>query len=226
MERTVRHDRLLIVALCAAFLAMTLAGQVASDGIIPSADRASTVSTVGEAGFSYLSGLRTFGAAVLWNRLEPIMHGYYEGTPLKDQHYMLPTVHMVIALDPSLLDPYYVGSWIIARNGRIDEGLALAKQGLDNNPESGLMMMSYAQMLYLYKAETQTPAKLAERAFGPTIQWRSLEEQYEGYAIARDAFEAVGLTDRARYAETEMGRVGALIDARDQELPGLLLQGE
>lgn len=226
MERTLSRSRLLVLALCVAFLAVALAGQAASDGIIPSSSRSSTVSSVGEAGFSYLSGLRTFGAAVLWNRLEPIMHSYYDNTPLEDQHYMLPTIHVVIALNPNLLDPYYVGSWIIARSGRIDEGLALAKQGLDANPDSGLMMMSYAQMLYLYKNETETPAKLAEEAFGPNIQWRSLEEQYEGYAIARDAFKAVGLTDRVAFAESEMQRVGALIDARAQELPVVPLQGK
>lgn len=226
MAFATRHSRAITLALCVVFLAMTLAGQAAADRVLPPSERTSTVTTLGRAGFSYLTGLRTFAAAVLWNRIEPIMHDYYSGVALKDQHYMLPTIYMVIALNPNLLDPYFVGSWVVARSDHVDEGLELARQGLENNPRAGLMLSSYAQMLMLYKDDYDAAVPLSEELLGPEITWRTLQEQYEGYAIARDAFKHEGMTGRADEVQKAMDLIGKRIDELQSQNPASAVPGK
>lgn len=180
---------------------------------MPSAERAATPRVIGRAGWSYLGGLRTFAAAVMWNRIEPIFHSYYRGVPLGEQRYMLPWVALVTALDPSLLDPWYVGSWIVARNGKVEEGIELARRGMEANPRSGLLAVSYAQMLFLFRSDAEGALPHVRGALGSEMTWRSSGEQYEGYAIARDILRANGLEAEARRVESEMQELGRRIEA-------------
>ncbi|GAV31523.1 MAG: hypothetical protein QMD76_08425 [Anaerosomatales bacterium] len=207
------NHRVLAVALGACFLALAFLGQLAGETVFPSAERTTTTRVVARAGWSYLGGLRTFAAAVMWNRIEPIFHSYYRDVPLDEQRYMLPWIALVTSLDPSLLDPWYVGSWIVARNGKVEEGVALARKGMEANPRSGLLAASYAQMLYLFHHDAKGALSYAEMALGPEMSWRSLEEQFEAYAFVRDILRANGLEAEARDVEARMREIGARIEA-------------
>lgn len=201
------------LVLAAAFFALIVGGQAVGEVAMPSSDRLATARLMGRAGWSYLGGLRTFAAAVMWNRIEPIFHSYYENVPLEEQRYMLPWVAFVTALDPTLLDPWYVGSWIVAKNGKVDEGIELARKGMEANPESGLLAASYAQMLFLFRHDAEAALPYAQRALEPQMTWRSLEEQFEGYAFVRDILRANGLEGQARWVEAQMQELGRRIDA-------------
>ncbi|MCX8007599.1 MAG: hypothetical protein N3B11_05735, partial [Coriobacteriia bacterium] len=61
-------------ALVAAFLALIVLGQAGAESVLPEAQRTATARVIERAGWSYLGGLRTFAAAVMWNRIEPIFH--------------------------------------------------------------------------------------------------------------------------------------------------------
>jgi hypothetical protein len=208
-----RSERAAAVALAVCFLALAAVGQAAGESVFPQAERTTTTRVVARAGWSYLGGLRTFAAAVMWNRIEPIFHAYYDDVPLDEQRYMLPWVAMVTTLDPSLLDPWYVGSWIVARNGKAEEGIALARKGMEANPQSGLLTASYAQMLYVFRHDAAAALPYAQAVVRPEMSFRSLEEQHECYAFARDTLRANGLESEARAVEAKLLEIGARIEA-------------
>lgn len=203
----------LAIVLAAVFVALAAGGQAVGETVMPSSERTATPRLVGRAGWSYLGGLRTFAAAVMWNRIDPIYHSYYRDVPLDQQRYMLPWIALVTALDPTLLDPWYVGSWIVARNGKVDEGIELARRGMEANPRSGLLAASYAQLLYVFRRDAKAALPYARRALEPAMTWRSLAEQYEGYAAMRDILRVNGLEDEARSVESRMQELGRRIEA-------------
>ncbi len=215
-----RTQKLVALVLAAVFFALVVGGQVVGEAAMPSSERTDTTRIIGRAGWSYLGGLRTFAAAVMWNRIEPIFHSYYEEVPLEQQRYMLPWIALVTALDPSLLDPWYVGSWIVARNGNVEEGIALARRGMEANPRSGLLAASYAQMLYLFRRDAKAALPYARRALEPQMDWRSLAEQYEGYAAMRDILRANGLDDEVREVESRLQELGRRIEAGEGAADG------
>lgn len=220
MESGATRSRIATAALVVVLLATFAIGQICADSIISPAERSGAGEIVGRAGYSYLSGLRTFAAAVLWNRMEPLQHSYYEDMPLDQHLFVLPTIYIVTRLDPTLLDPYYVGSWIIARNGKIQEGLDLARQGMEANPQSGLMYASYAQMLFILEHDPKAALPYARKALEPQMTWRSLEEQFEGYAVVRDILEQNGMTTEADQVQAEMDRIARAIDSAPSLVPG------
>ncbi len=203
-----------------ALLAIVLVGQAASDALVPEVQRSGRIDDIGRISDSYLGGVKVFVAAVLWNRMEPLMHAYYGHVALADQRYVLPTVALVVTLDPSLYDPYYVGAWIVARNGHVDEGLELARRGVDSNPHAGVLLVSYAQMLHLMKGDLEAAYRYASAALAPDTVWRSLEEQYEGYAVIRDILRANGRSDEAELVQRAMTDLAARIEAGEDAEAG------
>lgn len=213
------------IAVAAVLLAMTLmlASQQVADVIAPSAPNAAlTGQTLGRASFAYLTGLRQFAAAALWNRLEPQMHKYYGGDiGLGRMTFMLPNVKAIVSLDPHLVDAYYVAPEILIDSGRLpgvsaaeakrrlDAALALAKEGAVNNPKSGLLLTSYAQLLWTNGKDLKGALPYAIASMGPDIVWRTDEEHWDQFAILRNMFEKAG--DAARLAQVKA--VMAAIDA-------------
>jgi hypothetical protein len=123
------RDRVRLVGALALFLALALGGQALADSLVPDASGEATGQAVGQAASSYLTGIRRYTAAALWNRLDPLLHGYYSGASLGDQRYMLSTIVVVQALDPNSVLSYDVGPWILVQNDRVEEGLAMARRG-------------------------------------------------------------------------------------------------
>ncbi len=175
-----------------------LAGQAVADSIaFEDAPFTSTGDAVGRAGFAYLAGLRTFAAAVLWNRLDPQYHEYYSNVELKDQIQMLPTAKLVTLLDPQLPEPYYVAAWVLARRGEVDAGLELAGLGVENNPHSGLLRVNNAQILWLY-GDMDKAVSEARAALGDDMVWDSPFDQHDAYVTVRVILDDQGYADEAQ----------------------------
>ncbi len=200
----------LVPALVVGALVIALAGQAATDALAPSQLGDSTMSSLGMASMSYLAGIRTFAGSVLWNRLDPVMHQYYGGVSLKDQRYMLSTIAAVEWLYPTLEDPYYVGSWLLAENGRVPEGLAMARRGLAELPRSGTLHAGYAQLLQLHGGldEAVNEGKVA---IAEDMEWRSPGDQLDAYATVEQVFRAAGEESLARQLAARIDEIDAAI---------------
>jgi len=172
--------------------------------------------TVGRAGFAYLTGLRRFAAIILWNRVDPQYHGYYEGQPVKDLHFMLPSMYVITALDPQFIQPFYVTPWILVENGRLAEGIALAKRGADDNPRSGLLHSSLAQIYYVKTKDLRAAVAQADRAMAADQVWADATEQWQGIRVLRDIYVSAGLPEKA--AETD--RITKIIETDLGAAPG------
>lgn len=204
-------SRLVAGVLVVALLAFVLVGQAGADALVPVTEKPATGQAVERAGFAYLTGVRTFAAAVMWNRLDGIFHNYYGDMPLDEQIYMMPTLNMAILLDPQLIQPYYVASWILARHGELDEGLALAKRGVENNPRSGLLRVNYAQMLFLFTPDLKAAEEQAEAALGDVV-WMDVLEQHDSYAQILPIFKKAGNDARIDHIIAKLARLDAEID--------------
>ncbi|MCE5191022.1 MAG: hypothetical protein LLG08_04585 [Actinomycetia bacterium] len=207
---SVRRETWLPLAVAATFLVLALGGQALGDRIM-SAPSDTTAAAVGRASLSYLTGLRRYTGAVLWNRIDPVLHGYYEGVPLEQQRYMLSTIAAVEWLDPSFDQPYYVGSWILARNGKMAEGLTMARVGAERIPDSGTLHMSYAQMLFVLSKDTTGALTQARLAVQPGMRWTDDMEKINGLAALEQLLRQAGDTALANTVAAEIDRLDASI---------------
>lgn len=201
------RSRALPFALAAILLALALGGQALTDDLGVGASSVDTTDAVGRAASSYLTGLRTFAAAALWNRLDPLMHGYYSGVSLADQRYMVSTIALAEWLDPHLEYAYPVGSWILIQNDQVDEGLAMARRGVEANPSSGMLLSNQAQLEYLYADDLDAAAEVAEQAIGEGVQWPDAVEQHHWYPILGDIFRQAGRDDLDAFIQAELARL-------------------
>lgn len=173
---------------------LLLTGQALADSRTESAGGVDTTEAVGRAGFAYLTGIRTYAAATLWNRLEPQYHGYYTDVVLEEQIHMLPTIRLVVILDPEFTEAYYVGAWVLAKRGDVDEGLALAKEGVEANPDAGLLRINYAQILLFMVGDVEGAVHQADAAL--ESDWVDASEKHQGYAMARGIYAISGETEK------------------------------
>ncbi|MBE0475786.1 MAG: hypothetical protein IBX62_01630 [Coriobacteriia bacterium] len=190
-------------AAVAALLAVALLMQ--TPAAVLSASASAGGDAVGRAGWAYMTGLRRFAAAVLWNRMEPLFHEYYEYRPLAEQTHLLPTTWMVVTLDPQFEEAYYVTGYLLSKRGRAQEGLELAEAGVRENPRSGTMRANYAQLL-LFAGRRDRAVEQADEALAIGT-WRDEEWRYEGYAVMRDIYRHAGLEERAERLQAELDRI-------------------
>jgi len=181
------------LALALGLVALLLAAQALAAAVSPVATP-STANVLGKAGFAYLGGLRTFVAAVLWNRIEPQFHEYYEGQAFTEQVQVLPTMRLVNWLDPQFEQAYFVAAYLVAMRGDIGTGLDVAREGVRNNPTSGLLRSSLIQVLMLQDKKANLPemVRQADMIVEPTTTWASDEDRFEGLAVARTAYVLAG----------------------------------
>ena len=92
---------------------------------------------------------------------------------------------------------------------RLQAGLDLAKEGAANNPKSGLLLGSYAELLFTRGAGLQAALPYAKRALASDIVWRTDEEQWDAMAILRAVFTKNGLPDLAAGAQAIMDAIDA-----------------
>jgi hypothetical protein len=190
-------------------LGLVLAGQSLADVAAPSAPNgALTGEAMGRAGFAYLTGLRKFAAALLWNRLDPQMHQYYGGhVGLGKMIFMLPNIKAITMLDPQFVEAYYVAPEILIESGHVQTGLALAKEGVTNNPKSGELLTSYEQYLLTVSKDVPAALRYADMATRPDTVWRSDEERFDGLAIVRDTYKMGGLPAKEAAVQAVMTRI-------------------
>ncbi len=200
------------ISLAAVFLILVLAGQYVGDGIVGARSSGATVDAVGRASSSYLTGIRAYAAAVLWNRIDPLVDGYYASVPLKNQRYMLSTISLVEWLDPTFAPAYYVGPWILIGNGKIPEGMAMAKTGVERVPDSGMCRASYAQLLLIQSKDLPGAVEQARAVLDPSMQWSDPVEQVNAYASMEQLFRQAGETALADEAATKIGLIDVTTD--------------
>jgi len=187
------------VGIIVALLLAVVFAQNAAASLAPTGASAQTGRTIGRAGFAYLSGIRTFAAAVLWNRLDPQYDEYYSGKTLSEQTQMLPTIRIIQALDPQFVQSYYDAAWIVARHGDHARAFDLAREGIKANPRSGLLRSSYIQLLFLDGKERHLAEAVAQADAGTheSMIWTDDAEKLEGYAVFAAAYRIAGLKDKA-----------------------------
>jgi tetratricopeptide (TPR) repeat protein len=206
-----------------ALLLCALGGQAISDARVPGRAGYAAGAVVGRAGFAYLTGLRRFAALILWNRLDPQLHEYYEGLALKDERFLLPNMRVVTLLDPQFIQAYYTVPWILLDNGKLPDALAVAREGVDNNPDSGLLHTSLAQILYLKTKDLAGAAAQADLAMRPNQLWADEIEQWQSMKILVDIYEKNGEPEKAAAAlavskqlETSLGGAPGFRDPDSQ----------
>lgn len=204
---TSRDARMIIAFVPCLVLALGAQG-VAATTRSPEPSGAATAA-IGRAGFAYLGGLRRFAAAVLWNRLDPQSHEYYAETPFSKQTHMMPTFRMVTLLDPQFEQAYYLASWLARENISREEGISIARDGLAENPDSGMLVTNLVQLLFIEDARVNKPEveALVARILGGELQWLDDETYFEGLAVSRDALGAYGRTAEAAAVTAEMERL-------------------
>jgi hypothetical protein len=192
-----------------ALLAVMLVGQGVSDSLAPTG-RAPSGRSVGRASFAFLGGLRTFAAAVLWSRLDPQYHEYF-GESVDRLLFTLPTVHLVIALDPQFEQAYFVASFMLARAGHQAEGMQLARDGVAANPDSGTLIASLAQMVLVFDKDAKAAAVVADTAFRPGVRWATPTDEWESMAILRDTYKNAGETAKYQFVLARMKALDKII---------------
>lgn len=211
----------------AALVLVLLACQAVAEMNAPPQGTSNAGRSIGRAGFAYLGGLRTFAAAVLWNRVDPLLHEYYDGVRLEKQTYMMPTLRLVTALDPQFQQAYYVASWIAYKRVSPAAGLEIAQAGVDNNPRAGLMRANLVQLLYLQNRVKND--KVIRRnvdmilSKGP-LTWADQDEYYEGLALTVQPLESEGrirLADQVRAALSQMRAQGVGAGSHDHNGDGI-----
>ncbi|TLM79748.1 MAG: hypothetical protein FDZ70_02655 [Actinobacteria bacterium] len=157
-----------------------------------------TAALLGRTGFAYLYGLRSYAAAMLWSTIDPVYHEYYADQPLTEQVQLIPTVRIVQLLDPQFEQSYYIAAWMIARRGDVAQGLEVSRTGVENNPASGLLRASYAQMLLTLGHQPKAALAQADAALSsPDTVWYTDEDRCEGIAIFAAVYDLNGDSARA-----------------------------
>ncbi len=178
---------------------LLMGAQALADASAPAGGVAATGRLIGQTGFAYLGGLRTFAAAVLWNRLDPIFDGYYGGF---DSSFgvFLPSMRLVQMLDPQFQQSYYVTSFWLERTHHTEQALALAQEGLRNNPQSGFMRANLVQVLLIQDKKRNLPRmlQLSREGVGPNATWDNVDDQFEGYGTFAVVFDLAG--DKTTFA--------------------------
>lgn len=221
----VRSNGLRSMVAMAAVLVALLAFQALGSASAPASGLAPTGRAIGKTAFAFMGGLRTFAAAVIWNRLEPQFHDYYEGKSLSQNRWALPAINMVQLLDPQFLQSYYVASFNVYRMGGKVEGVRIARDGVLNNPKSGFMRANLAQILIVDDARKNLPEMLeqARIGMGSDMYWNSDQDLYEGLSIFRAVYTIAGDTAKAQDIQTrldEMRASGARIGDHDHDGDG------
>lgn len=197
-----------VAAAFVALLAVLVATSALALATTPPDAGADTGRLVGRTGSAYLYGLRAYAAAVLWNRIEPLYHDYYSDKPLEQQVELLPSAWLVEKLDPSFEQPYYVAAWVVAKGGDVEQGLEIARRGVESNPRSGLLRASYAQMLLIIAGDPVAARAQSDAALeSPDTYWHSNADRFESLAIFASVYGATGSPETAALLRAELSRM-------------------
>lgn len=216
-------DKRRVIALVALLLVALLATQAATQWTAPPGGIAQTGRIMGKTGFAYIGGVRTFAAAVIWNRLDPLFHKYYSGKSLSQLSWALPAMNLVQILDPQFLQAYYEASFNVYRMGAKAEGMRIARLGVSNNPKSGFMRANLVQMLMIEDRKRNLPemVKNADAGLRKQMYWSSDVDLYEGLAIFRVAYFLDGNKAKVAILNTRLKELrGSGVNVGDHDHDG------
>jgi predicted Zn-dependent protease len=114
--------------------------------------------------------------------------------PFDKQTFIMPTIRIVLALDPQFEQAYFVAAFLLVRAGHKAEGMQLARDGVTANPKSGLLISSLAQMVLVFDKDKKAAAAVADKAFQPGVRWDRPIDEWEGLAELRDIYKLAGET--------------------------------
>ena len=213
----------LIVALC---VALIVGAQGLAAASAPSNVQLSESRVIGQAGFAYLGGLRVMLAGLLYERLDPQFHQYILDRRIQDRIDLLPSIRLIQALNPQLEQPYYYVSYILFRRGRVNDAVALAKQGVANNPQSGLLRANYVQLLMVQNRKANLAEMLRQTRIGLSkdATFSSIDDQFESYGIFRTTYTLAGDQQMVQELKAEQKRLAAE-GATDDSSTGSGLRG-
>lgn len=117
-------------------------------------DKSSPLDT-GRSVLDVLGGVRQTLAAYMWTKTDSIFHEYM-GHSLGREAPLFPYYWMISRLDPHFTMAVYYASWMLCEYGKVDAGLALAKDGVRENPDSALLQENLASIYLFFKKD---PAK-------------------------------------------------------------------
>jgi hypothetical protein len=188
-------------------LVLIIGAQALAQVSAPPVRQMSQAKVIGQTGFAYLGGLRVMAAGLLWGSLDAQFHEF--GTPeIAKRMDLLPSIRIVQLLNPQLEQPYYYTSYVLARLGRMDDALELAREGVVNNPRSGLLRANYIQLLLMRHNRRDLPLMLeqARIGLGPNME----------FVNAADAFESLGIFSVPFHLSGDEASVKAINAAKEK----------
>ncbi len=151
--RRPRRSTVAVVAVMALLIAGAVVLQYAIDGSEPAAaswDESSPFDTARSV-LDLLGGVRQSVAANLWSKTDEVFHEYVHD--ISKEQALYPYYWLITRLDPHFTMAYYFASWMLARLGRVDRGLELAREGLRYNPDSAELQENLAQLYFFFKRD-------------------------------------------------------------------------
>jgi hypothetical protein len=199
-------------------LALIVGAQFLAVAFAPPVSQTSQSAIIGQAGFAYLGGLRMMGAGLLMARVDPQFHQYGQTAHFQDRLDLLPTIRLVQLLNPQLEQPYYDVSYVLMVRGKKADALALAKEGIVNNPTSGLLRANYAQLLFIENKHKNLALMLEQAKVGlsPSATYSSIDDEFESYGVFRTVYVLAGDKAMAAEVDTAQKKLDSLRPANDQ----------
>lgn len=196
------------LALAALLVAALLGGQALADRLALRDAHAATGQLIGRTSYAYLTGIRTYVAAVLWARLDPINDRYYQSVTLGRKKFLMPSILMVTVLDPDFEEPFYAGPFILFDAGLKANARELAAEGVRRNPDSGRLHASYAQLL-LVEGDLTHAAPQADLALAG--KWTDPSDEFNALPALEVVYNHAGQRAKARYVAALRARIGVRI---------------
>lgn len=140
-----------------------------------------------------LGGLRSVAAAYVWIKVDRLHDNYY-GALTEKEDELIPLYHLTTWLDPHIVDAYYVGSYLLYKINRPDEGWRFALEGLKMNPDSSEMELNVGQLALFYRKDYKTAITHLERAYKLAQNKDDRSEALRGLAAA---YKKAGMTKKA-----------------------------
>ncbi len=135
---------------------------------------------------------------------------------------MIPTLRLVVALDPQFAQAYYISSFMVFEASH-EEGLALARLGVANNPNAGILHANLAQLLFIDDKIAHRDEIVRQVALGsaPNARWSDESQTYEGLATMSQALIGIGEAQAAEQLQARMAQIKARIgDVGDHDHDG------
>lgn len=147
-----------------------------------------------------LGGLRSVAAAYAWLKVDRL-HDEFYGTLSKKEDELIPLYRITTWLDPHIVDAYYVGSYMLYKVNRPDEGWRFALEGLRMNPDSAEMELNVGQLALIYRKDYKAAVTHLERAYKLAQNKGDKFEALRGLAVA---YKKLGVRHHPAYLPADL----------------------